>query len=101
MSTHIQKYFLHNQSGKIVYQDSEFAFLDNNENKELRTNILYDINSKSDFNVDDEYISTSDMILKVNVSENRIHIWSMNPQFEYTSFRETLTEIQDNNKKLL
>lgn len=82
-----------------MYQDNEFAFIDN---KVFREHILSNIDPKLDFDdVDDEYISTSDMILKVNVGDNRIHVWSMTPHFEYTSFRETLTEIQDNNKKLL
>lgn len=71
------------------------------DNDEFRENILSPINSVMDFNADDEYISTENMILKVNISENRIHIWTLMPQFEYTSFRETLTEIQDNQKKLL
>lgn len=51
--------------------------------------------------MNDEYISTSDMILKVNISENNIHVWSMRPQYEYTSFRETLTEMQGNKQELL
>lgn len=41
------------------------------------------------------------MILKVNIYEPVIHIWSMKPEFEYISFRETITEMQDNQSKLL
>ena len=95
----IQRDFLNNQSGKIVYQDKEFTFL---YSKEFRENILYDIvDAKKGFDVEDEFISTTDMILKVNLNENRIHVWSMNPQFEYQSFIRTLMEIKDNKEKLL
>ena len=41
------------------------------------------------------------MILKVNISENEIHVWSQKPPYEYTSFRETMTEIESNKEKLL
>ena len=40
-------------------------------------------------------------ILKVNLNSNKIHIWSMNPQVEYMSFRETMPEIQDSKEKQL
>lgn len=41
------------------------------------------------------------MILKVNMSENEIHVWSQKPSYKYTSFRETMTEIESNKDKLL
>lgn len=76
-----------------MYQNSEFAFI---FNENFSDKILSEINPKNGFKLNDEYISTSDMILKVNISENNIHVWSMRPQYEYTSFRETLTEMQGN-----
>ena len=63
--------------------------------------VLSDINPKVGFKIDDEYISSQDMILKVNMSENEIHVWSQKPPYEYTSFRETMTEIENNKEKLL
>lgn len=71
------------------------------ESEEFKSLILSEINPKTGFQTEDEYISTRDMILKVNITENVIHIWSMMPQFEYISFRETITEMQDNQSKLL
>lgn len=98
VSKHIESKFLQNENGKVVYQDSEFAFMESDEFKNL---ILSELNPKTDFQNEDEYISTRDMMLKVNYQENVIHIWSMKPQFEYISFRETITEMQDNESKLL
>lgn len=62
---------------------------------------MSDINPKVGFKIDDEYISSQDMILKVNMSENEIHVWSQKPSYKYTSFRETMTEIESNKEKLL
>lgn len=90
VSKYIQQYFLHNERGKIAYQDNEFAFIFNDEFKE---NILSDINPKNGFRQNDEYISTSDIILKVNISENVIHYWCLQPDYEFTSYRETMTQI--------
>jgi len=39
VSTHILKYFLDNKSGKIVYQDKEFAFM---ETENFKKYICYD-----------------------------------------------------------
>ena len=44
---------------------------------------------------------SGDMILKVNVNENKIHVWSMKPQFEFTSFQETLTQSKKYEEKTL
>lgn len=41
------------------------------------------------------------MILKVNISDNEIHVWTLKPQYEYSSFRDTLTQMQGNKSKLL
>lgn len=93
VSNHIRQHFLDNESGKIAYQNSEFAFI---LNENFRNKILSEINPKGGFKLNDEYISTQDIVLKVNISENEIHVWTVKPKHEYTSFRETLTEIQDN-----
>ena len=78
----------------------EFVFI---EDKNFREKILSKVNgdpnneqvSSQDinFDLDDEYITSNDIIMKVNVSENSIHVWSMNPQFETTSFRDKITKI--------
>lgn len=62
---------------------------------------MSEINPKTGFKNNDEYISTADMILKVNVSENEIHVWSQRPSFEYASYRETFTELMNDKDKLL
>lgn len=71
------------------------------ENETFREVILSNLDPITAFHADDEYITTSDMILKVNLTENRIHIWSLLPQTEHSQFRETITEIQGNQKKQL
>lgn len=62
---------------------------------------MSDIDPERDFDDEDEYISTADIIMKVNINENRIHVWSMDPMHEEISFRETLSLIMGNNEKLL
>lgn len=98
VSIHIQKQFLNNEIGKIVYLDREFAFLDS---KEFREKILTDLNNQVKFDVEDEFISTSDMILKVNLNENKIHVWSMKPRHDFSSYIRSLMEIKGNKDKLL
>lgn len=54
-----------------------------------------------EYDCDDEYISNHDIILKVNLFQNCIHIWTMKPNFEYTCLREKLTEIESYDMELL
>ena len=65
-----------NESGKIVYQNSEFAFILNDN---FQTEIISEVNAKSGFKFNDEYISSDDTIIKVNLSENEIHVWTTKP----------------------
>lgn len=46
VSKHIESKFLQNESGKVVYQDSEFAFMESDEFREL---ILSEIDPKTGF----------------------------------------------------
>ena len=95
---HIIKNFLDNKNGKIVYQNDEFVFL---ESEDFRVNILKEIHPKKGFSLDDEYISSSDMILKVNFNENRIHVWSMIHNYESTCLMETLDDLREDKQSFL
>ena len=81
-----------------MFQNKDFIFL---SNKEFREKILTEINSKHGFDAEDEFITTSDLILKINLNENRMHVWSLIPNVEEASLIRTLMEIKDNKEKLL
>jgi hypothetical protein len=79
-------------SGTVLFEDETFVM--GNED-DVKDHIFYHVNKNKLFNGQEEFFTTKEMITLCNWSQNKIHFWLMNDQYEKLDFQQKIQDVKD------